>query len=166
MAISMKNIDNIYTLDGKVPLAKVLPFGFQHILTMFAANITPIMILAGICDFSPQMKATLIQNAMLIAGIGTLIQIFPIFGIGSRLPVVMGLSFSFLSVSALISVQYGYNAVLGAVLVGGIVEGILGIFAKYWVKFISPIVSGCVVIAIGFSLLSVRASTFGGGTGS
>lgn len=49
---------------------------------------------------------------------------------------------------------------------GGIVEGILGIFAKYWVKFISPIVSGCVVIAIGFSLLSVGASTFGGGTGS
>lgn len=162
----MNNKDNIYTLDGKVPLTKALPFGFQHILTMFVANITPIMIIAGICDFSPQMKATLIQNAMLIAGIGTLIQLFPIFGIGSRLPVVMGLSFTFLSVCALISVQYGYSAVLGAVLVGGIVEGILGIFAKYWIKFISPIVSACVVMAIGFSLLSVGASTFGGGTGS
>ena len=133
----MKNIDNIYTLDGKVPLAKALPFGFQHILTMFAANITPIMILAGICDFSPQMKATLIQNAMLIAGIGTLIQIFPIFGIGSRLPVVMGLSFSFLSVSALISVQYGYNAVLGAV------------FGVAIATLPSAVIGGCMVMVLG-----------------
>lgn len=115
----MNNKDNIYTLDGKVPLTKALPFGFQHILTMFVANITPIMIIAGICDFSPQMKATLIQNAMLIAGIGTLIQLFPIFGIGSRLPVVMGLSFTFLSVCALI-------ATLPSAVLGGCMVMVLG----------------------------------------
>lgn len=61
---------------------------------------------------------------------------------------------------------YGYNAIAGAVLVGGIIEGILGLFAKYWLKLITPIVSASVVTSIGFSLLSVGASSFGGGSGS
>ena len=109
----------------------------------------------------------MIQSAMLIAGIGTLVQLFPLFHkIGSGLPIVMGISFTFVSILCFIGAQYGYGTIMGAVLIGGIIEGVLGLFAKYWLKLISPIVSASVVTAIGFSLLSVGATSFGGGSGS
>jgi len=166
----MKNqsvsIDNIYQLDGKVPVAKAIPFGLQHILAMFVANIAPIIIVAGVSGLDAKQSGALIQSAMVIAGIGTLIQLFPIWKIGSGLPIVMGISFTFVSVFCYLGPTYGYNAIVGAVLVGGIIEGILGLFAKYWMKIITPIVSASVVTAIGFSLLSVGAASFGGGSGS
>ena len=160
------SMDNIYKLNGKVPVAKAIPFGLQHILAMFVANIAPILIVAGVCNISEQEKATLIQCAMLIAGIGTLIQLFPVWRIGSGLPIVMGISFTFVSIFSYIGATYGYGTIMGAVLIGGIIEGSQGLLAKYWTKIITPIVSASVVTAIGFSLLSVGASSFGGGTGA
>ena len=159
--------ENIYRLNGRVPLKKAIPFGLQHILAMFVANIAPILIVASACGLSDQNTAMLIQSAMLIAGIGTLVQLFPIFHkIGSGLPIVMGISFTFVSILCFVGTQYGYGAIMGTVLIGGIIEGILGLFAKYWLKLIAPIVSASVVTAIGFSLLSVGANSFGGGSGS
>ena len=160
------SIENIYTLDGRVPLHRAIPFGLQHILAMFVANIAPILIVAGVCGLTPQDTAHLIQTAMIIAGIGTLVQLFPIWRIGSRLPVVMGISFTFVSVFCYVGPKYGYSAVIGAILVGGLVEALLGFFAKYWRRIISPLVAACVVTAIGFSLLSVGANSFAGGVGS
>ena len=160
------SVDNIYRLEGKVPLEKAIPFGLQHILAMFVANIAPIIIVAGASGLDSSQSARLIQSAMIMAGIGTLIQLFPLWKIGSGLPIVMGISFTFVSVFCYIGPTYGYNAVVGAVLVGGIVEGLLGLFAKYWTKLITPIVAASVVTAIGFSLLSVGASSFGGGSGN
>lgn len=160
------SIDNIYRLEGKVPLEKAIPFGLQHILAMFVANIAPIMIVAGASGLDPSQSARLIQSAMIMAGIGTLIQLFPLWKIGSGLPIVMGISFTFVSVFCYIGPTYGYNAIVGAVLAGGIIEGLLGLFAKYWTKLITPIVAASVVTAIGFSLLSVGASSFGGGSGN
>ncbi len=160
------SIENIYTLDGKVPMLKAVPFGLQHVLAMFVANIAPILIVAGACGLDTRNTAMIIQSAMLIAGIGTLIQLFPVWKIGSGLPIVMGISFTFASIACVIGGQYGYGAIMGAVLVGGIVEGVLGLFAKYWMKLITPIVAATVVTAIGFSLLSVGADSFGGGSSS
>ncbi|MDI9241099.1 uracil-xanthine permease family protein [Fusibacillus kribbianus] len=159
-------IENIYRLEGRVPVGKAVPFGLQHILAMFVANIAPIIIIAGASGLDPGQTARLIQSAMIIAGIGTLIQLFPLWKIGSGLPIVMGISFTFVSVFCYIGPVYGYNAIVGAVLVGGIIEGLLGLFARYWIRLITPIVSASVVTAIGFSLLSVGASSFGGGSGS
>lgn len=158
--------DNIYCLDGKIPVKQAIPFGLQHILAMFVANIAPIFIVAGACGLSSEQSAKLIQSAMLIAGIGTLIQLFPLWKIGSGLPIVMGISFTFVSIMCFVGPTYGYNAIVGAVLVGGLIEGVLGLLAKYWLKLITPIVSASVVTAIGFSLLSVGAASFGGGSGS
>lgn len=166
MKTENNQINAIYNLDEKISFFKAFPFGLQHILAMFVANITPIIIVAGVCNLSSQNTAMIIQNAMIIAGIGTLIQLFPIWRIGSRLPIVMGISFTFVSLACAIGSQYGYGTLMGAVLVGGIVEGILGLFAKYWIKIVAPIVAATVVTAIGFSLLSVGASSFGGGTGA
>ena len=160
------SIDNIYQLDGAVPVHRAIPFGLQHILAMFVANIAPILIVSGACGLTPQDTARLIQTAMIIAGIGTLIQLFPIWRIGSRLPIVMGISFTFVSVFCYVGPKYGYPAVIGAIIVGGIIEGILGFFAKYWRRIITPLVAACVVTAIGFSLLSVGANSFAGGVGS
>lgn len=160
------SMDNIYTLDGKVPILKSIPFGLQHVLAMFVANIAPIMIVAGTCGLSTQEMASLIQTAMIMAGIGTLVQLFTVWKLGARLPIVMGISFTFVSVFCFVGPQWGYEAIIGAVIVGGIIEGLLGLFAKYWRKIIAPIVSACVVTAIGFSLLSVGANSFAGGAGS
>ena len=158
------SVDNIYKLDGRVPVGEAIPFGLQHVLAMFVANVTPVMLIASVAVYNGQAftaidTALLIQAAMLVAGIGTLIQLFPVWRIGSKLPVVMGLSFTFLSaMMTLAAKDYGY--MIGAVIVGGCIEGLLGLTAKYWRRFVSPIVSACVVTTIGFSLLSTGISSF------
>lgn len=107
------SVDNIYKLNGRVPVGKAIPFGLQHVLAMFVANVTPVMLIAGVAVYNGEAftaidTALLIQAAMLIAGIGTLIQLYPVWRIGSRLPVVMGLSFTFLStMMTLASRDYG-----------------------------------------------------------
>lgn len=160
------NAENIFQLDGKVPLGKAIPIGLQHILAMFVANITPMMILASVCGLDQTITAKLIQNAMIVAGLGTLIQLCPVWKLGSKLPVVMGISFTFLNSAIFVGTTYGYATIIGCVLIGGIIEGILGLFAKYWIKLISPIVAATVVTAIGFSLLTVGANSFAGGQGA
>lgn len=157
------NVNNIYQLDGRVPIVKAIPFGIQHILAMFVANLTPITIIAAAGGLVQDEIAILLQNAMFVAGIATLIQLYPVWRIGSKLPIVMGVSFTFVTVLSTIAVNYGYPAVIGAVLIGGIFEGTLGLLAKYWRKMISPIVAASVVTAIGFSLFTVGARSFGGG---
>lgn len=159
------SISNIYKLDGRVPIGKAIPFGLQHILAMFVSNLAPITMIAGAAKVpvTGAELGMLLQNAMFAAGIATMIQLYPLWTIGSRLPVVMGVSFTFVTVLSTISANYGYPAVIGAVLIGGLFEGTLGLFAKYWRKIISPIVAASVVTAIGFSLFTVGARSFGGG---
>lgn len=160
------NNGKLYELDGRVPLMKAVPFGLQHVLAMFVSNITPIIILANVVGLDKELSAALIQNCMVIAGIGTLIQLYPIWRIGSRLPVVMGISFTFLSLAIFIGTTQGMGILIGAVIVGGIVEGLLGLFIKYWIRIISPVVAATVVTAIGFSLLPIGANSFAGGQGA
>ena len=159
------SISNIYKLDGRVPIGKAIPFGLQHILAMFVSNLAPITMIAGAAKVpvTGAELGMLLQNAMFAAGIATMIQLYPLWKIGSRLPVVMGVSFTFVTVLSTISANYGYPAVIGAVLIGGLFEGTLGLSAKYWRKIISPIVAASVVTAIGFSLFTVGARFFGGG---
>ena len=157
---------SIYSLDGRVPLIQAVPFGLQHVLAMFVANITPIIILANVAGIDPEISAALIQNCMVIAGIGTLVQLYPIWRIGSRLPIVMGISFTFLSLAIVIATSHGMGTLMGAVIVGGLVEGCLGLFPKWWTRLISPIVAATVVTAIGFSLLPIGANSFAGGVGA
>ncbi len=161
----MKN-NTLYQLDGKMPLMQAIPFGLQHVLAMFVSNITPIIILAHVAGISAETSAILIQNCMVIAGIGTLIQLYPIWRIGSRLPIVMGISFTFLSLNIFIATTQGMGVLIGAVIIGGLVEGLLGLFAKYWIKLVPHVVAATVVTAIGFSLLPIGANSFAGGVGA
>ena len=158
--------DPVYDFHGKISAGKAVPFGLQHVLAMFVANIAPILIVTGVVHMPPGQVAALVQAAMIIAGVGSLLQMFPLGPLGSGLPVIMGISFTFVSVFCMIGAKYGYGAILGAALVGGILEGTLGLTARWWRRFIEPIVSATVVTAIGFSLLSIGANSFGGGFGN
>lgn len=133
---------------------------------MFVSNITPIMILANAIGLDNVTSGALIQNCMVIAGIGTLVQLYPVWRIGSRLPIVMGISFTFLSLAIGIAASQGMGSLIGAVIVGGLVEGVLGLFAVYWLKLIPHVVAATVVTAIGFSLLPIGANSFAGGQGA
>ena len=159
-------MSTIYDLDGRVPLRQALPFGLQHILAMFVANITPIIILAGAVGMDKGVSASLIQNCMIIAGIGTIVQLYPVWRVGSRLPIVMGISFTFLSLAIVIASTQGMGTLMGAVIIGGVVEGCLGLFPNKWKKLIPHIVASTVVAAIGLSLLPIGANSFAGGQGA
>lgn len=165
------SIDNIYQLDGRVPIAKAIPFGLQHVLAMFVSNLTPILMVTAVAKLAGTDvvgitgvdQAMLLQAAMFIAGLGTLIQLYPIWKVGAKLPVVMGVSFTFLASLQYVASTFNYETMIGAIIVGGCIEGCLGLCVKYWRRFVAPIVSACVVTTIGFSLLSVGARSFGGG---
>ena len=163
--MSDKKIENVFQLDGQVPLKTAIPFGLQHVLAMFVANLSPIAIICAAAQpaLSTAEIAMLVQNAMFVAGIATMIQLYPVWKVGSKLPIVMGVSFTFVTILSTIGANYGYPTLIGCVMIGGIFEGTLGLFAKYWRKLISPIVAACVVTAIGFSLFTVGARSFGGG---
>ena len=163
MSSKGSSINNIYNLNGRVPVLRAVPFGLQHVLAMFVSNLAPITIIAAAGGLEQAEIAILLQNAMFIAGIATLIQLYPVWKVGAGLPIVMGVSFTFVAVLSTVAANYGYPSVIGAVLIGGIFEGTLGLLAKYWRKIIAPIVAATVVTAIGLSLFTVGARSFGGG---
>lgn len=156
---------SVYELEGRVALNKAIPLGIQHVLAMFLGNISPLIIISGMLKMPIETKTMLIQNSMFIAGVATLIQLYPVFKVGAGLPIVMGTSSGFIGTAKAIGAQYGYGAILGAALVGSIIEIFLGFFIKPLKKLFPPIVTSLVVVSIGLSLLPVGIKYFGGGSG-
>lgn len=173
--VTSVSAENIYKLNGRVPLGKAIPFGLQHVLAMFVANLAPVLIVCSAAlvrgtgnHLSAVEITSLLQCAMFVAGIGTCLQLYPVWKIGSKLPIVMGVSFTFLGSLLMICTNpdLGYEGMVGAVILGGIFEGVVGLSAQYWKRFLTPVVSSCVVIAIGLSLLPVGMDSWGGGNGA
>ena len=159
------SIENIYKLDGRVPVINALFFGIQHVLAMFVSNIAPITIIsaAAVPALTQKQMGMLIQDAMFVAGIATMIQLYPLWKIGAKLPIVMGMSFTFVTILCSIAANYGYPTVIGAVIVGGIFEGTIGLLVRKITKLIKPIVAATVVSGIGLSLFTVGVRSLGGG---
>ena len=158
---------SIYELDGVVPLKKAIPLGIQHVLAMFIGNLTPLMIVSAVAvNFDNSIMTVLIQNSMFVAGLITLLQLYPILKVGAKLPIVMGTSSGFIAVCKNIAMTGGYGAVIGASIVGGIFEMILGFFIKPLRKLFPPVVTSSVILSIGLSLLPIGAKYFAGGEGS
>ncbi|SHJ16519.1 nucleobase:cation symporter-2, NCS2 family [Geosporobacter subterraneus DSM 17957] len=155
-----------YDVDGKPPLKEAIPLGLQHVLAMFAGNVTVPLIIAGALGLTVGEKAFLIQCAMLVAGIATLIQTNRIGSIGANLPIVMGTSFGFVPTSIAIGKQFGLSGILGAAFVGGFFEAVIGYFLKPLRKYFPPIVTGTVLLTIGLSLLPTGIKYFAGGVGA
>lgn len=159
-----------YDLDGKPPLKLAIPLGLQHVLAMFVGNLTPLLIITGACGIESggALQIALLQNAMLVAGIVTLVQIYTIGPVGGRLPIVMGTSSGFIGVCRSVAVTMGgsiagYGAIMAASFIGGLFETVLGGFLKPLRKFFPAVVTGTVVLSIGLSLISVGIGSFGGG---
>ena len=162
-----------YIFEGAMPLGQAIPLGLQHVLAMFVGNLTPLLIIGGACgimggtDFV-NLQISLLQNAMIIAGIVTLIQLYGIGPCGGKVPIIMGTSSGFIGVFSSVVATMGsgvvaYGAIMGASIIGGIFEGVLGFFLKPLRRFFPSVVTGTVVLSIGLSLIAVGINSFGGG---
>ena len=134
---------SLYVLEGNPGIGKVFPYSVQQILAMFVTNLVPIGIIgaAAMPALSQEEILVLVQNAMIVSGIATIIQATPIWKLGSGLPIFMGVSFTFVLPLSAIAAKYGYGAVIGSVLAGGLLEGLMGLTVKYWKRLMAPIVS-------------------------
>jgi len=155
----------IYDVEDKPPMPQRVALGLQHVLAMFIGNITPPIIIASIVGLPPEDKIYLIQVAIFIAGVVSLIQAYPIGPIGARLPIIMGTSFGFLPTIISIIKVYGLPAVFGSAFVGGFFEGGLGLLLKKIDirRYFPPLVTGTVVLLIGLSLAPVGIDYAAGG---
>lgn len=163
-----------YDFYGKMPFRKAFPLGLQHVMAMFVGNLTPILIITGACGIGSgtefaEVQVALLQNAMLVAGIVTLIQLYAIGPVGGKVPIIMGTSSGFIGVfNSVAGVMGGgilaYGAILGASLIGGLFETVLGFMLKPLRRFFPAVVTGTVVLSIGLSLISVGVGSFGGGS--
>ena len=133
---------------------------------MFVSNITPLIIVSGALNLPADTKTFLIQCTMLVAGLNTMLQAYTLGPVGARLPIVVGTSFAFVPVALSIGTQYGYEAILGAALVGGIFEAFIGLIIKRIRRYFPPVVTGVIVLSIGLSLLPVGVKNFAGGVGA
>ena len=160
-----------YEFEGRIPLKQAIPLGLQHVLAMFVGNLTPVLIISGACGIAAgsELQIALLQNAMLIAGIVTLIQLYAIGPCGGKVPIIMGTSSGFIGVCNSVAAVMGggplaYGAVMGASIIGGFFEAVLGFMLKPLRKFFPAVVTGTVVLSIGLSLIAVGVGSFGGGT--
>lgn len=154
---------SLFNLEGRPSLATSLPMSIQHLLAMVVGNVLPALVLSGAIGLSPEQQIQLVQASMFIAAIGTFIQTNPIFGIGARLPVIIGVSFAYIPTILAIGLEFGTAAIFGAQIVGGIVAYIVGIFIKSIRKYFPPMVAGTVVFTIGLSLYRVAVNYMAGG---
>ena len=158
---------------GKLPLTKAIPLGLQHVLAMFVGNLTPILIITGACGIGAgsefaELQVDLLQNAMLVAGIVTLVQLYAIGPVGGKVPIIMGTSSGFIGVFNSVARVMGggiagYGAIMMASILGGLFETVLGFLLKPLRRFFPAVVTGTVVLSIGLSLVSVGVNSFGGG---
>ena len=161
-AAAEKKFFGPYDFHAKLPLGQAIPLGLQHVLAMFVGNLTPILIITSACaamsdaEQFAAIQVALLQNAMLIAGIVTLVQLFAIGPVGGKVPIIMGTSSGFIGVFQSVANVMG----------GGLFEGVLGFFLKPLRRFFPAVVTGTVVLSIGLSLISVGVASFGGGTGA
>jgi len=148
--------------NRKLPLSESIPLGIQHVLAMFAGNITVPIIIASIFGQTTEQKIFLIQMALFVSGVATIIQTVGYGRIGSRLPIIQGTSFAFIPVMAPFA-KAGLGAVFTAAFIGGLFQMWIGKILKPIRHMFPPLVTGIVVLMIGISLLKVGFMYAGGG---
>jgi NCS2 family nucleobase:cation symporter-2 len=155
-----------YHVEDKPPLSEAIPLGFQHVFAMFLGNVAPPLILASVIGLSTGDTTFLVQMALIVAGVATLLQAYSIGPVGARLPIVMGTSFAFLGPVLNIGNEFGIAAIFGAALVGSLVEIFFGVLMKPLRPYFPPLVTGIVIILIGLTLMPVGMDYAAGGAGA
>ena len=147
--------ESAYQFDAKMSLKQAIPLGLQHVCAMFVGNLTPLLIITSACGIAggefADLQVTLLQSAMFVAGVVTLVQLFTIGPVGGSVPIIMGTSSGFIGVFNSVVGSMGggvlaYGAIMGASIIGGIFESVLGFFLKPLRKFFPPVVTGTVVL--------------------
>jgi NCS2 family nucleobase:cation symporter-2 len=154
--------DNLKDPHYTPPMAEAIPLGLQHVCAMLVGNIAVPFIVGSAMGLSLPDRIFLVQAAMLMAGIATLLQTIGIGPVGARLPVMQGTSFAFIGPLIAIGKAGGMAAIFGAAILNGIFQMILAFFLKYVKQYIPPLVSGLVVLTIGATLLNVAINYAGG----
>ena len=147
------------------PMGQAAPLGLQHVLAMFASNVTPSIIVAGAAglQFGGAEQVYLIQMAMLFAGIATLFQTVGFGPVGARLPIMQGTSFAFVGVLAGIAATQGLGVALTSCIIGGLIHCALGSVIANIRYLFPPLVTGLVILAIGLYLVPVGIKYAAGG---
>ena len=162
---------NLFELEGVPPLRRALPLAVQHVVAMIVGCVTPAIIVSGSAGLPANEQVILIQAALVISALSTLLQLFPLgrrlpLGLGSGLPVIMGVSFAYVPTMQAIAEGYGVAAILGAQIAGGAVAVLVGLFVKKLRRLFPPLITGTVVFTIGLSLYPTAINYMAGGVGS
>lgn len=156
----------IYGIDDRPPLREAVPLGFQHVVAMLLGNITPPLLITGALGLTIGERALSLQLVLLMAGLATVVQAYPIGPIGGRIPIIMGTSIAFVGGAIGIGREQGLAVVFGACLVASIVEVVLGFSIVRVRQLFPPLVNGIVVMLIGLTLIPVGMDYAAGGAGA
>lgn len=158
--------DLLFQFRGTPPIGASISLALQHLVAMIVGCVTPPIIIAGAIGLSQADRVLLIQASLVMSAVCTLLQLFPIGGrLGSGLPVILGVSFAYLpSMQAIVAGGGGVSAIAGAMLVGGVVAVLVGIFVKKIRMLFPPVITGTVVFTIGLSLYPTAINYMAGGT--
>ena len=158
----------LFQLNGIPPLGMSISLALQHLVAMIVGCVTPAIIIANALGLPQSERVLLIQVSLVMSAVTTLIELFPIGGkLGSGLPVIFGISFAYLpSMQAIVGGGGDIATIAGAMIVGGIVAAVVGVFVKKIRRFFPPIITGTVVFTIGLSLYPTAINYMAGGTGN
>lgn len=158
----------LFQLNGIPPLGMSISLALQHLVAMIVGCVTPAIIIANALGLPQSERVLLIQVSLVMSAVTTLIELFPIGGkLGSGLPVIFGISFAYLpSMQAIVGGGGDIATIAGAMVVGGIVAAVVGVFMKKIRRFFPPIITGTVVFTIGLSLYPTAINYMAGGTGN
>ena len=158
----------LFQFHGMPPIGTSISLALQHLVAMIVGCVTPPIIIAGAIGLSQADRVLLIQASLVMSAVSTLLQLFPIGKrFGSGLPVILGVSFAYVpSMQAIAASGGGVSAIAGAMLVGGIVAVIVGVFVKKIRLLFPPVITGTVVFTIGLSLYPTAINYMAGGTGN
>ena len=155
---------SVFSFEGVPSAGQMIPLGFQHVVAAVVGIITPAILIADTCGLSAGERTLMIQVSLILTAVATLLQLFPIFGrIGSRLPVIMGISFAYIPTLQAIGGEFDLATILGAEIVGGCVAILFGIFVKWIRPLFPPLVTGTVIFTIGLSLYPTAVRYMAGG---
>ncbi len=164
---SLETLPPLFQQKGVPNFGEMLPCTLQHVLASFAGIIAPAIIVAGVCGFTEEQETAIIQVALILSALDTILQQFPLFGkFGSGLPILTGVSFAFLPAFQAVGVEFGFETLLGAELVGGAVAIVFGTFYSRVKWLFPPLVTGTVIFTIGVSLYPTAIKYLAGGQGS
>ncbi len=156
----------VYGIEDAPPLAERIPLGIQHLVAMLLGNITPPLLIAGGLSLVTGETAFLLQMALVMAGLATLVQSYGVGPIGGRLPIVMGTTIAFVGAAIATGKEFGLGAVFGACLVASVVEVVIGLSIGRLRWLFPPLVNGVVVMLIGLTLIPVGMDYAAGGPGA